>query len=121
MLYSLWSCKNCTKIGKTQQGVSSLESKTQTLHVWNNYSKLALRYVMHCVIWYHLYNLKNVKNTHEGVLLCRLRYQASACNFTKINTLPCVFFTLILQMVPNRAKHLIMGFAKRSTLICVNF
>ena len=26
-------------------------------------------YVMHCAIWYHFYNLKNEKNTHEGVLL----------------------------------------------------
>ena len=25
--------------------------------------------VIFCAIWYHLYNLKNVKNTHEGVLL----------------------------------------------------
>ena len=24
---------------------------------------------MLCAIWYHLYNLENVKNTHEGVLL----------------------------------------------------
>ena len=24
---------------------------------------------MLCAIWYHLYNLKNVKNIHEGVLL----------------------------------------------------
>ena len=24
---------------------------------------------MHCAIWYHLYNFKNVKNTHGGVLL----------------------------------------------------
>ena len=24
---------------------------------------------MRCAIWYHLYNLKNVKNTHGGVLL----------------------------------------------------
>ena len=22
---------------------------------------------MHCAIWYHLYKLKNVKNTHGGV------------------------------------------------------
>ena len=28
-----------------------------------------LVYVMHCAIWYHLYNLKNVKNTHGGVLI----------------------------------------------------
>ena len=26
-------------------------------------------YVMRCVIWYHLFNLKNLKNTHGGVLL----------------------------------------------------
>ena len=24
---------------------------------------------MRCAIWYHLYHLKNVKNTHGGVLL----------------------------------------------------
>ena len=24
---------------------------------------------MRCAMWYHLYNLKNVKNTHAGVLL----------------------------------------------------
>ena len=24
---------------------------------------------MLCAIWYHMYNLKNVKNTHGGVLL----------------------------------------------------
>ena len=26
-------------------------------------------FVMRCTIWYHLCNLKNVKNTHGGVLL----------------------------------------------------
>ena len=26
-------------------------------------------YVMHCAIWYHLHNSKNVKSNHEGVLL----------------------------------------------------
>ena len=26
-------------------------------------------YVMHCAIWYHLNNLKNVKNTHGRVLI----------------------------------------------------
>ena len=35
---------------------------------------------------------KNVKNTHEGVLIL-VKLQASACNFTKINTPPLVFFT----------------------------
>ena len=27
------------------------------------------KYVMRCEIWYHLYNLENVKNTHGGVLI----------------------------------------------------
>ena len=30
---------------------------------------------MHCAVWYHLYNLKSVKNTHGGVLLL-LKLQA---------------------------------------------
>ena len=38
--------------------------------------------VMRCAIWYHLYNLKNVRNTHGGML-----------SFTKSNTPPWVFFT----------------------------
>ena len=44
---------------------------------------------MRYAIWYHLYNLKNAKNTHGGVLI------AEACNFTKINTPPWVFFTFL--------------------------
>ena len=47
---------------------------------------------MRCAIWYHLYNLKNVKNTHGGVLILA-KSQASACNFTKINTPQWAFFT----------------------------
>ena len=27
------------------------------------------RYMMHCAIWHHLYNLKNLKNTHGEALL----------------------------------------------------
>ena len=45
-------------------------------------------YVMRCAIWYHLYNLKNMKNTHGGVLHL-VKLQASA---TKSNTPPWVFF-----------------------------
>ena len=58
--------------------------------------------VMLCAIWYHLYNLKNVKNTQGGVLLL------VACNFSKSNTPPWVFFTFfkLLKMVPNCAKRL---------------
>ena len=34
---------------------------------------------MRCTIWYHLYNLKNVKNIHEGVLLL-VKLHASAAH-----------------------------------------
>ena len=39
--------------------------------MWNSYINTLLKSknVMRCAIWYHLYNLKNVKNTHGGVLL----------------------------------------------------
>ena len=50
--------------------------------------------VILCTIWYFLYNLKNTKNTH-GVVLLLLKLQVSACNFTKSNTPPWVFFTFL--------------------------
>ena len=34
------------------------------------------QFVVRCAIWYHLYNLKNVKNTHGGVLIL-VKLQAS--------------------------------------------
>ena len=51
-------------------------------------------YVILCAIWYHLYNFKNAKSTHWVVLLL-LKLQVSACNFTKSNALPWVFFTFL--------------------------
>ena len=55
-------------------------------------------------LWYHLCDLKNVKNTHEGVIPL-VKLQTEACNFTKNNTSPWLFFTFLklcewYQMVP---------------------
>ena len=49
---------------------------------------------------------KNMKNTHGRVVLL-VKLQVEACNFTKSDTPPWVFFTFfkIAQMVPNRTKH----------------
>ena len=47
---------------------------------------------MFWAIWYLLYNLKNMKNTHAGVLLL-VKLQTEACNFTNSNIPPWVFFT----------------------------
>ena len=39
---------------------------------------------MRCAIWYHLYNFKNVRDTHGGVLIL-VKLQASAtCNLYKL-------------------------------------
>ena len=43
---------------------------------------------MFCALWYHLYNLKNMKNTHGGVLLL-VKLQALACNFLKVTLHGC--------------------------------
>ena len=43
----------------------------ESLQTW------VITYLMHWAIWYHLYNLKNVKNTHEGVLILA-KLQASS-------------------------------------------
>ena len=51
-----------------------------------------MRENMWCVIWYHLCNLKNMKNTHKELLLF-LKFLASAWNFTKRNPPPWVLFT----------------------------
>ena len=77
-----------------------------TVFYITNISSFHNKIVMRCAIWYHLYNLINVKNTHGGMLIL-VRLQASACNFTKINTPPWVFFAFfkIVKMVPNRATH----------------
>ena len=47
---------------------------------------------MLCAIWYHLRNLKNIKNTHGGVLLL-VKLQPKVCNFSKSNTPPWLLFT----------------------------
>ena len=46
---------------------------------------------MLCVFWYHLDNLKNMKNTH-GRMPLLVKLQAY---FTKSNTPPWVFFTFL--------------------------
>ena len=61
---------------------------TQAAHI----IKFVLLYVVRCAIWYRLYNLKNVKNAHGGVLIL-VKLQTEAYNFTKINSPPWVLFT----------------------------
>ena len=53
-------------------------------------------YVMRYAIWHHLYNLKNIKHTHGGVLLL-VKLQASELNqifMTKINSISQISYML---------------------------
>ena len=63
---------------------------------------------MRCAIWYHLFNLKNVKNTHEGVLLLTkvtlldgwfLRFRNSQIAQNITNRLPLTLFTIIFVCI----------------------
>ena len=62
--------------------VINIENQLSFNQYISNNCKFALNRVsvMRYVIWYYLFNLKNVKNAHAG-----------ACKFTKSNTPPWVF------------------------------
>ena len=61
-------------------------SLERVFFIWRQIMFIQTLYVIHCASWYHLYNLKSVKNTHGEVLLL-VKLQA------KSNTPPQVFFT----------------------------
>ena len=69
------------------------------------------------MIWYHLDNLNDVKNTNKVLLLVKL--QVLACNFTKSNTTQgCFHVFYIVQIVPNWAKSLkLSNFTACTTMI----
>ena len=62
--------------------------------LWLFWNDIVLLRAMPCVVCYHLYNFKNVKNIHEPVLLL-VKLQAEACYFTKRDILRWVFFTFL--------------------------
>ena len=49
--------------------LKSIDQAMQGKHYRKIKWTLQLIYVVYCTIWYHLYNLKNVENTHGGVLI----------------------------------------------------
>ena len=63
----------------------------ETLKRWCSTKLLILltKYVVRCAIWYHLYNLKNVKSTHGGVLLLILKvtllHGCFSCSLNRTN------------------------------------
>ena len=59
-----------------------------------------------CAIWYHLYHLKIVKNTHRRVFLFKNVTDFSMQLYLKENSSMGIFHVFyIVQMVRNRLKH----------------
>ena len=52
-------------------GLDMLSLKLMYSYLCNRKQRVKINdiYVMRCAIWCHLHNLKNVKNTHGGVLI----------------------------------------------------
>ena len=80
----------------------SINNKHRYYSHWNLSWKThcGITHILTSIIWDalldlvpFLYNFKNVKNTHGGVIFL-VKLLAEACNFTKSNSPPWVFFTL---------------------------
>ena len=73
---------------------SKLFSKKQRINKYKNQNLQKSSFKTHnmiqilmlCAIWYHLYNLKNVKNTHGKVLLLVKLHHSSMAAFTFLNS-----------------------------------
>ena len=52
-----------------KQLVTLMACSDKSIGVACQWIRRGLYYVMRCAIWYHLHNLKNMKNTQGGVLL----------------------------------------------------
>ena len=82
-----------TKLASFAKQLNSLAKSfnvgLQTKWLWVRVplQSLEVYYVMHCAIFFHQYNLENVKNAHGGVLLL-VKLQTEASNITKSNTPP---------------------------------
>ena len=60
--------------------------------------------MIRCAVWYHLYNLKNVKNTHGGVLIL-VKLQGSATRHI------CLRGSLLRLCIPNDQRIVLLNFA----------
>ena len=76
-------------------------------------------YAMLCAICYYLYNLKNVENTHGGVVIL-VKLQVEVWNFTKINNPPWVFFTFFKLYKRYQIAQRTTYFSESSVTYCRN-
>ena len=111
--HSLFYNKALRKNLHTVESASQLKQNSNV----HAFEKSLLTVVMCCTIWYHLYIFKNVKKTHRGVLHI-VKLQVEACNFTKSNTPPWVFFIIfkLYKLVPNCVTHYSCSVEKLSAI-----
>ena len=70
---------------------SALLVSLMSLKFWFHIS--ALFFIL-SAIWYHLYNFKNLKNTH-GIVILLFKLQVEVSNFNKSITLPWMFLRFL--------------------------
>ena len=63
---------------------------------------------MRCAIWYHLHNLKNVKNTHGGLLIL-VKLQAEATSVEVGNYRTNIGKKAVESVYFNKSAHKIMN------------
>ena len=82
--------------------------------------ELQLKFETLCAIWYDLYNLKNVKNTHGGALLL-VKLHVKACSFNKSNT-PLLYrcFSRFLSCINGTKSRKAWYFASHSIFFMTN-
>ena len=65
-------------------------------------------YVMGCAIWYHLHNLKNLKNTHGGVLiLVKLQAKVTLLKLTLLHGCFSCFLNCANGTKSRNASHMV--------------
>ena len=72
-------------------------------------------YVMHCAIWYHFYNLKNVKNIH-GEMLFLVKLQATLLKVTILHGYFSRFLNCTNGTESHKASHILLIRLKMLTL-----
>ena len=124
--YVLSQCKRVGKTLITLIRISKIIIFSQRTNIMKVFIESQFGYcsfMVRCEIWYHFYNLKNMKNTHGGVLLL-VKLQAKACNFTKNNSPPWVFFAIFkLYKCYQIAQSItfVLKFCRRQTNVLVNY
>ena len=93
--------KNRLEKKKAEKLIETILKTEKSSYIIQIFLKILKNKVL-CDIWYHSCNLRSMKNTDVGVLLL-VKLQAEACNFTKSNIPPWLFFMFFKLCTKSRS------------------